>query len=72
MLYPQPGRKGDSDMNSCPQKKEEKLSLKTVKPSLPFKSYEEAREKQMEITKDMTSHLLEWLSIIKKTNNKCG
>ena len=45
MLYPQPGRKGDSDMNSCPQKKEQKLSMKTVKLSLPFKSYEEVREK---------------------------
>lgn len=45
MFYPQPGRKGDSDINSCPQKKEQTLSLKTVKLSLPFKSYEEVREK---------------------------
>ena len=45
MLYPQPGRKGDLDMNSCPQKKEQKLSMKTVKLPLPFQSYEEVREK---------------------------
>ena len=45
MFYPHPRRKGVSDMNSCPPKKEQKLSLKTVKLSLPFKSYQEARGK---------------------------
>lgn len=45
MFYAHPKRKGDLDMNSYPSKKEQKSSLKTVKLSLPLKSYREVREK---------------------------
>lgn len=45
MFYSHPKRRGGSDMNSYPSKKELKLSLKTVKLSLPLKSYRETTEK---------------------------
>lgn len=44
MIYSHPERKGGSDMSSYPPK-EQKLSLKTVKLSLPLKLYQEDKEK---------------------------